>query len=876
MSLFYTESGKTARQPKTAPKQTKISPDLEKHLTCAHCPLDRERLQHAKMLPTGSAEPVFYFIGEAPGAEEDARGEQFVGASGRLLRDLIPSKWARLIRWNNTLRCRPPGNREPAGLELACCRRLQVQDIEQTKPRVIVGFGNVPLEWMLGPDRQIGVMRGRRMPVKVGKHVCWFYPITHPAAILRTQNEAKTGAAVLRAFERDVQRVFEDIDDLPPPDVEVDYYKNVHYLKDYGRVGLDLIEGCLRQLYDVDHAVDIETDRLRPYHKDARILTLAAGIYGRTIVFPWMHPEARWSLPELSRLRDMVLAYLLSPSKKWAQSARFEMEWFAVMLKSDDVLYKTRWGDTLGQAHILDERGRGAKSLDVLTQIHFGFRIKSLSKIDVKALAEAGTLIGNSTLDDILPYNALDAKYTDALALIQEALLEQAGLSAVYEERNAVTPALVQMQMKGVHRNLPVIKDFEKTLTLRSNLLSNQIMQDPDVLRYVKAGHKFSPTSNPDLLTFFRDFLRIPNPGKSKTGGAFHKSSTQKTQQQDSRWRDKWSVDEETLAQISHPVAAQVLELRTINKNLGYVTPLLDGGKYVHGDGLVHASYSPYITVSGRLACEDPNQQNYPRRQNKEIRGVICAVARFKFVAFDYGQLEWRVGAGLSRDAMMIRELHEGKDIHGDWTDEIGGRFIPKRIRTKEGRKSVRDSVKQYWTFANLYGNVLESVAADLSNEFKIDIRPEALRPFFEKFWGRYPQLQKYQERLLSLYWEQGYVETGTGQRRHEPMSRNEIINHPLQGTAGHLVIDAQRRISEYAYVQQRPELVPIMNIHDDLCFYLPDEGSKMGDCIELIARTMCQSSYSFLTDVPLTVEISVGSTWADKQEIATYPRDFK
>ena len=126
----------------------------------------------------------------------------------------------------------------------------------------------------------------------------------------------------------------------------------------------------------------------------------------------------------------------------------------------------------------------------------------------------------------------------------------------------------------------------------------------------------------------------------------------------------------------------------------------------------------------------------------------------------------------------------------------------------------------------------------------------------------------------MSSYWAAGYVETATGQRRHEPMNRNEIINHPIQGTAGHLVIDAQARISEFAYAADLPELQPIMNIHDDLSFYLPEDEAE--ELIEVIAEKMCCCPFDFLT-VPLSVEVSIGRNWADKEEIATfYSTDFQ
>ncbi|MDO8602068.1 MAG: uracil-DNA glycosylase, partial [bacterium] len=293
MSLFFTETGATARRTKSSKPKAKsrtIIPLAEqKLLNCSHCPFDKAQLHHPKMPPTGSAKPILYFLGEANGKNEDLEGVQFIGASGSLLRDRIPAKWEKKIRWNNVLRCRPPDNRTPEPLEIACCRRLQIADIEQTKPKVVVGFGNVPLEWMLGPDRQISNWRGRRTPVKIGTHTCWFYAITHPAALLRIMHDKKKGNAHLRAFERDLERLFKDVDNgLPDPFVEPekDYRHGIFCLNEYGNSGIKKIELALSGFTNDEHAIDIETDRLRPYHPESRILSIAVGDYSEVFAFP--------------------------------------------------------------------------------------------------------------------------------------------------------------------------------------------------------------------------------------------------------------------------------------------------------------------------------------------------------------------------------------------------------------------------------------------------------------------------------------------------------------------------------------------------------------------------------------------------------------
>ena len=107
----------------TTNNKSTVSDRLLHQLECRACPLNHAQgLRSPKMLASGAREPSVYIIGEAPGRSEDEEGRQFVGESGDLLRPYIPAEFLRYIRWNNTLRCRPPDNRDPERIERECCR----------------------------------------------------------------------------------------------------------------------------------------------------------------------------------------------------------------------------------------------------------------------------------------------------------------------------------------------------------------------------------------------------------------------------------------------------------------------------------------------------------------------------------------------------------------------------------------------------------------------------------------------------------------------------------------------------------------------------------------------------------------------------------
>ena len=848
MGLFFTNTGATQRTGKPQPRKSISIHQLDHtKLGCSQCPRDKGKMHTPKMMPLGARNPLVYILGEQPTVTDDDIGRPWQGASGEAVRRLIPEKHDSSLRWHTVLRCRG-GKPEP--LDLACCRGHIEGDIAAAKPLIVIAFGDA-IEWALGPGRSAYGWRGRRVPVTFAGHTCWVYPITHPAA-LHYNKDKKKDDAIRRCFEHDVQRVFRDLEaGLPEPTVAAkeDWAAGIVSVTDYGMDGLKQIEDFIAKLSEADTGVDIETNMLRPYSAESRVLSVAVSNFEETLAFGWNHAEARWGGRHKNLLRDIIGAYVLDDrAMKWAHRAAFEQEWFHAIYGAGAV-YEARWGDTLGQAHVLDERP--GKELDDLTQLHFGFRIKSLSDVDVKNMAA-------EPLRKILPYNGMDAKWCHGLSVVQADLLAAQGLQEVYEERNAATASIVRMQAKGMVRNPPAIADLDKQFTAEEEKLRAGIVAHKDAKAFAQhQGKEFNPGSNPQLAALFYDFLKL------KAGGK--------------RGKER-SVDEDALTKLRHPIAASLLQLRAVDKVHDYVIPLKEGGKYVHGDGLVHPSYSQFITASGRLAASEPNSQNYPRRKNKTVRRVIGCPPGHRCVAFDYGQLEARIVACIANDPVLQAEIRNKQDIHGDWTDKIGRRFIEPKW--KSDRKGVRDSIKQYWTFANFYGNVLEAVAYDLGREFGIRIDPNQLAPYFDEFWDRYKATYQWQQRLLDTYNREGFAATATGQRRREPMSRNELINHPIQGTAGHLVIDAQARIDRLAYEQELDILTPFLNVHDDLSFYVPDEGLE--DFIPLVAEHMVCTPFDFIT-VPLSVEVKVstggkwGHNWADLEEIAVFEtRDFR
>lgn len=138
----------------------------------------------------GNPNARLMFVGEAPGADEDAQGLAFVGRAGQLLTDII-EKGLKMPRRDvfiaNVLMCRPPENRNPEPDEIIACQPFLEQKIEAIRPKVLVGLGKFGAQWLMKTAEPISRLRGRVGDYKGIKVV----PTYHPAFLLRTPSAKK-------------------------------------------------------------------------------------------------------------------------------------------------------------------------------------------------------------------------------------------------------------------------------------------------------------------------------------------------------------------------------------------------------------------------------------------------------------------------------------------------------------------------------------------------------------------------------------------------------------------------------------------------------------------------------------------------------------
>src|SRR5580698_4526480 len=168
---------------------------------CTRCSLSATRTQ--TVFGVGNLQADWLIVGEAPGAEEDRQGEPFVGRAGQLLNAMLRAIGLEReqVFIANVLKCRPPGNRDPAPLEAAQCLPYLERQIALLKPRIMLAVGRISAQNLLKTDVSLGRLRGQvhhfgasRVPLVV---------TYHPAYLLRTPADKRKAWEDLK-FAREV------------------------------------------------------------------------------------------------------------------------------------------------------------------------------------------------------------------------------------------------------------------------------------------------------------------------------------------------------------------------------------------------------------------------------------------------------------------------------------------------------------------------------------------------------------------------------------------------------------------------------------------------------------------------------------------------
>ena len=435
-------------------------------------------------------------------------------------------------------------------------------------------------------------------------------------------------------------------------------------------------------------------------------------------------------------------------------------------------------------------------------------------------------------LEQAGPYAAEDADITLRLhQTLWPKLQAVPGLAKVLSEiEMPLVPVLARIERQGalVDANL---------LGIQSNELGEKMVQ-LEREAFAIAGEEFNLGSPKQLGVILYEKLGLPVLSKTAKGQA--------------------STAEAVLAELAeqdYPLPKVLMQYRTLSKLKSTYTDRLPE-QINPRTGRIHTSYHQAVTATGRLSSTDPNLQNIPIRsaEGRRIRQAFIAPPGYKLLAADYSQIELRIMAHLAQDEGLLHAFRNNLDVHRATAAEVFGVELDQ-VTTDMRRKAKAIN------FGLIYG----MSAFGLAKQIGVD-RKES-QAYIERYFARYPGVLAYMERTREQASEQGYVETLFGRRLYLPEihSKNAglrkgaertAINAPMQGTAADIIKRAMVKVDNWLSESGLDAKV-ILQVHDELVLEVRE------DLLETVSAEIRQRmSEAAELDVPLLVEVGIGSNW--------------
>ena len=348
---------------------------------------------------------------------------------------------------------------------------------------------------------------------------------------------------------------------------------------------------------------------------------------------------------------------------------------------------------------------------------------------------------------------------------------------------------------------------------------------------------------------------------------------------------DRAAADDAVMIQLkewcdkSRPELSHLFELVQEYRRWNKITSTYITGysKYINPvTGKIHPDFYSLSTDTGRFSCSRPNLQNAPRKTNDPVgvRNFIKAPEGHLIVSCDYSQIELRVGAFYCRDKTMMDTYKSGGDIHAATTSVIFSvPYEQAKDKDSENYKERRTIAKNV-NFGTFYGLFPRGLQKTLRFKAGVDKSVQECEEIIRNLKAGYPALTTWQEETKAEAARRMYSETWLGRRRYLPGIRSDdwgqksfaercSMNTPIQGTAADIIKLSLGRLIKG--LPERPWLKPILQIHDELTFIIPED--RLGEAVPYIRSCMELQPFPEF-DLPLVAEASAGRTFGTLEEL--------
>lgn len=413
------------------------------------------------------------------------------------------------------------------------------------------------------------------------------------------------------------------------------------------------------------------------------------------------------------------------------------------------------------------------------------------------------------------------------------------------QARLATTPSVLPVLMDIEMPLVPVLAKIERQgalvdaalLGVQSGELGAKLVE-LEREAYALAGEAFNLGSPKQLGAILYDKLGMPVLSKTAKG----QQSTAEAVLDD-------------LAEQGYPLPKVLMQYRSLSKLKSTYTDKLPG-QINPRTGRIHTSYQQAVAATGRLSSSDPNLQNIPVRtaEGRRIRQAFVASPGYKLLAADYSQIELRIMAHLAKDEGLLHAFRNDLDVHRATAAEVFG--VALADVTSDQRRSAK---------AINFGLIYGMSAFGLAKQIGVDRKQS--QDYIDRYFTRYPGVLAYMERTRAQAAEQGFVETLFGRRLYLPDinaknpalrkgAERTAINAPMQGTAADIIKRAMVAVDNWL-TDSKLDARVILQVHDELVLEVRE------DLVEQVKDEIRgYMSGAADLDVPLLVEVGVGSNW--------------
>jgi DNA polymerase-1 len=471
--------------------------------------------------------------------------------------------------------------------------------------------------------------------------------------------------------------------------------------------------------------------------------------------------------------------------------------------------------------------------MDVLAETYLDYSPQSITELIGKKGVNQGSM-RDVAVEKQTEYAVEDADITFQLKDYFEKEMLAAQTMDLYKKVELpLVKVLTAMECEGINLDVPFLEELSKNLTVDIQKLEKTIFD--------AAGETFNLASPKQLGPILFDKLKlVDKPKKTKTG--------------------QYSTAEDVLSYLAkeHPIVSDILDWRSLKKLQNTYVDALP--KEINPEtGRVHTIYNQAVAATGRLSSNNPNLQNIPIRtaRGQQVRkAFVPRDDQHVLMAADYSQIELRIIAALSKDEGMLAAFLNNEDIHQATAAKVFNVPLEEVTRTQRGNAKTVN-------FGIIYG----VSAFGLSQQTDLN-RTEA-KELIDTYYATYPKLRNYIQEQVDFARDNGYVTTVLGRRRYlkDINSQNAVVrgaaernavNAPIQGSAADIIKLAMIAIQS-KLESENWKAKMLLQVHDELVFDVPKEEVE---ALQKMVKNEMENA--FLLDVPLVVDMGIGTNWLE------------